>query len=100
MQHSEDVGCFSINSGITRSVYRHWNMTVGVGKLDSTFLIVSLACSSNSQLGRMCIHDVDLRKAAQQKIDAIYVMGMPAGKAVDLNSLILPGSCSDRKVGH
>lgn len=46
MQHSEDVDCFSINSSITRWVQRHWNMTIGVGKLASTFLIMSLACSN------------------------------------------------------
>ena len=46
MQHNEDVDCFSINSSITRSVHRHWNVTVGAGKLASTFLIVSLACSN------------------------------------------------------
>lgn len=46
MQHSEDVDCLSINSGIPRSVHRHWTVTVGAGKLARTFLIVSLACSN------------------------------------------------------
>lgn len=46
MQHSEDVDCFSTNSGIPRSVHRRWNASVGADELASTFLIVSLACSN------------------------------------------------------
>lgn len=38
----------------------------------------SRGCTRDCHLARLCVHDVDLRKAAWRRTDAVYVMGAPA----------------------
>lgn len=63
----------------------------------------SRGCTRDCQLGRLCVHDVDLRKAAQRP-DAVYVMGAAAvtwwETCGSQPSVIHPGAWSDKKVAH